>query len=75
MTFQGYVYRDPFGRTFIDECPSSEHHLRYSVVKEGDDRARCRVSFDALFDAFVGRKGRIEITIKFTEDANVQNNE
>ena len=57
----GYFRKDAFGRIVVDQCPSDEEHLRSGITYAGDDRAKCRVLLEDLFEKVVGKTGRLYI--------------
>ena len=57
----GHFRRDNLGRIVIDQCISDEEHLKNGITYEGDDRARCRIVLDDLFERLVGKTGRLFI--------------
>lgn len=64
-TVSGFLRRDQFGRTFVDECPTDEIHL-ISPPPEGQERHHCRVYLNDLISLpteYLGKRVEIKYDI------------
>lgn len=68
---EGYIRRDPFGRIYVDECPTDEEHL-ISRPPNNQERHRCRKYLDdtTLPEAYLGKRVKLslEVLIEFCKE-------
>jgi hypothetical protein len=67
----GWIREDNFGRVVIDQCPSDEEHLRSAPTDLETNKPICRHLLEEFFTrgtGIVGKKGRLVVSFKFTED-------
>lgn len=67
--FLGNIRRDNFGRIVVDLCSSDLKHLRDSKTDPIHNRPMCRRLIEEAFEPFVGRSGRLTLTVAFDEEA------
>lgn len=68
---EGYIRIDPFGRIYVDQCPTDEEHLT-SRPPNNLERHRCRKYLGevALPEEFIGKRVKVslEILIEYYEE-------
>lgn len=65
FSLTGNIRTDHFGRLVVDSCESDNAHLRAPV--EGE-RQTCRHLVEDSFSDFVGKRGRLTITVTLLEE-------
>jgi len=66
FSLSGHIRNDHFGRLVVDQCESDNEHLR--APGDGGERQTCRNLVEDAFLPFVGKCGRLTITVTLLEE-------
>ncbi len=64
VEIDGYIRKDPFGRVYVDQCPTDEEHLT-SHPPDNHERHQCRKYLDdiGLPQESIGKRVKMSLEI------------